>query len=182
VSALISLVRSLNGRPTEERKDETMAYRLEIAAANDLEAVATRTFDAPRELVWDAHTKPALVRRWLLGPDGWTMPVCDIDLRVGGRFRYVWRHADGREMGMGGVFTEIVKPERLAHTELFDEDWTGGRTTVTTTFTERGGRTTLNMVIRYASTQARDAALATPMASGMEAGYARLDELLRSFS
>ncbi len=157
-----------------------MAHRLEIAAANAFEAVATRTFDAPRDLVWEAHTKPDLVRRWLLGPDGWTMPVCEIDLRVGGKFRYVWRHADGREMGMGGAFTEIVKPERLAHTELFDADWTGGRTTVTQTFTERGGKTTLTMVIRYPSTQARDAALATPMASGMEAGYARLDDLLRS--
>lgn len=182
MSALISLVRSLNERPNAKRKERMMAHRLEIAAANELEALATRTFDAPRELVWEAHTRPDLVRRWLLGPDGWTMPMCEIDLRVGGKFRYLWRHADGREMGMGGAFTEIVKPERLVHTELFDEDWTGGRTTVTQTFTERGGKTTLNMVIRYASTQARDAALATPMASGMEAGYARLDEVLRSLS
>jgi uncharacterized protein YndB with AHSA1/START domain len=182
VSAVISLARSLNGRPNERCKESSMAHRLEIAAANAFEAVATRTFDAPRDLVWEAHTKPDLVRRWLLGPDGWTMPVCEIDLRVGGKFRYVWRHADGREMGMGGAFTEIVKPERLAHTELFDADWTGGRTTVTQTFTERGGKTTLTMVIRYPSTQARDAALATPMASGMEAGYARLDDLLRSLN
>ena len=99
------------------------------------------------------------------------------DLRVGGRYRYLWRHRDGREMAMGGVFRELVAPARIVHTELFDEDWTGGETTVTTTFTERAGRTTLHMIIHYSSAAARDAALATPMADGMEAGYQRLDAI-----
>jgi uncharacterized protein YndB with AHSA1/START domain len=154
-----------------------MPNRLEIAASGELEAVATRTFDAPRQLLWDCHTKPELVKRWLFGPDGWTMPECEIDLRVGGRYRYVWRDSAGREMAMAGVFRELAAPERIVHSELFDEDWTGGETTVTTTFTERAGKTTLHMVIRYSSAAARDAALATPMADGMEQGYQRLDAM-----
>jgi uncharacterized protein YndB with AHSA1/START domain len=154
-----------------------MPHRLEIAASGELDAVAARTFDAPRQLVWDCHTKPELVKRWLFGPDGWSMPECEIDLRVGGRYRYLWRHRDGREMAMSGILRDVVEPERIVNTELFDEDWTDGETVVTTTFTERKGKTTLNMIIRYSSTKARDAALATPMAEGMEMGYARLDDI-----
>ena len=154
-----------------------MPNHLEIAASGELDAVVTRTFDAPRQLLWDCHTKPDLMKRWLYGPDGWSLPECDIDLRVGGRYRYLWRHRDGREMAMGGVFREIVAPARIVHTELFDEDWTGGETTVTTTFTERAGKTTLHMIIHYSSAAARNAALATPMADGMEAGYQRLDAI-----
>ena len=150
---------------------------LELSMPNDLEAVFTRSFNAPRELVWEAHTKPELIRRWLLGPDGWTMPVCEVDLRVGGQFRYVWRNADGREMGLRGAFREVTPPERLVHTEIFDEDWTDGETVVTQSFAERGGKTTLTLTVRYASKQARDAALNTGMMRGMEAGYARLDDM-----
>lgn len=155
---------------------------LELSMPNDLEAVFTRSFNAPRNLVWEAHTKPELVRRWLLGPDGWTMPVCEIDLRVGGKFRYVWRHSDGREMGMGGVFREIAAPERLVHSEVFDQDWTDGETLVIQTFAERAGKTTLTLTVRYATKQARDAALSTGMTTGMEAGYARLDDVLKTYA
>ena len=155
-----------------------MPSPLEVSMPNDLEAVVTRSFDAPRALVWDCHTKPELVKRWLLGPPGWTMPVCEIDLRVGGTYRYVWRNGKGQDMGMGGTFREVVPPERIVTTELFDEDWTGGETTVTQVFTERAGKTTLTLTVRYASTQARDAALTTGMTDGMEMGYARLDTLL----
>lgn len=154
------------------------ANTLQVTAPSDREIVMTRVFDAPRQLVFDAHTKPDLVRRWLLGPPGWTMPVCEIDLRVGGRFRYVWRKDDGAEMGMGGVFREIVRPERIVHTELFDQDWTGGETVSTTRFTERDDRTTLTITTLYSSKEARDGALKSGMTDGMEAGYARLDELL----
>src|SRR5882757_3458873 len=94
--------------------------RLEVTTPTDREIVMTRVFSAPRRLVFDALTKPELVRRWLLGPDGWSMPVCEIDLRVGGSLHYVWRHADGREMGMHGVFREIAQPDRFVHTEIFD--------------------------------------------------------------
>jgi uncharacterized protein YndB with AHSA1/START domain len=155
-----------------------MAQPLQISTPSDREVVITREFDAPRDLVFDCHTKPDLVRRWLLGPPGWTMPVCDIDLRVGGRYRYVWRGPNGEEMGMGGTFRDIVRPERLASTELFDQDWTGGETQVRTEFSERDGRTTSTITVLYASKEAREGALATGMTDGMEAGYQRLDELL----
>lgn len=156
----------------------TMIRPLEIATPSDLEVVITRDFDAPRELVFDCHVKPDLVRRWLTGPPGWTMPVCDIDLRVGGRYRYVWRGPNGEDMGMGGVFREIVRPERIVTNELFDEDWTGGETLVTTVFTEGGGRTRATLTVLYASKQAREGALATGMADGMESSFQHLDELL----
>jgi uncharacterized protein YndB with AHSA1/START domain len=155
-----------------------MPMALQIATPSDREVVITREFDAPRDLVFDCHTRPELVRRWLLGPPGWTMPVCEIDLRVGGKYRYVWRGPNGEEMGMGGTFREVARPERLASSELFDEDWTGGETLATTEFTEHGGRTTAKVTVLYASKEAREGALATGMTEGMEAGYQRLDELL----
>jgi uncharacterized protein YndB with AHSA1/START domain len=155
-----------------------MTNALQVSTPNDREILLTRSFKARRELVWEAHTRPELVRRWLLGPPGWSMPTCDIDLRIGGKYRYVWRHEDGREMGMTGVFRDIVAPERIVSTELFDEDWTGGETLVTQVFSERDGVTSLAMTIRYASKAARDGALKSGMIDGMTAGYGRLDELL----
>lgn len=154
---------------------------LDVSIPSDRELAFTRTFKAPRTLVWDCHTKPELVRRWLLGPPGWTMPVCEIDLRVGGRFRYVWRNEDGRDMGMGGVYHELRHPERIVHVEKFDEDWTGGETLVTTIFTEDAGVTTMSMTVLYASKEARDGAAQSGMTDGMEMGYARLDEVLASW-
>jgi len=154
--------------------------RLQIETPSDREIVFTRELNAPRHLVFDTFTKPELVRRWLLGPDGWTMPVCEIDLRVGGSFRYVWRNQDGTEFGLRGEFREILAPERLVHTELFDEDWTGGETLVTSTLTEQNNRTTLTLRMVYSSQAARDGALRTGMTDGMAVGYDRLDELLAS--
>ena len=152
--------------------------KLLVTQSGDREIVITREFKAPRSLVWDAHTKPELVRRWLLGPSGWTMPVCEIDLRVGGRYRYVWKNEDGRSMGLGGVFREVQRPERLAHTESFDEDWTGGETLVTQVFGESAGVTTLSMTIAYSSSEARAGVLKSGMTTGMEAGYERLEQML----
>jgi len=81
----------------------------------------------PRHLGFDAFTKPELVKRWLLGPDGWTMPICEIDLRIGGTYRNVWRkESTGAEMGFGGVFREVVRPEKRVATEKFDEEWYAG--------------------------------------------------------
>jgi uncharacterized protein YndB with AHSA1/START domain len=94
-----------------------------ITAAGENEIVMTRDFAAPPEMVFDALTEPELVKCWLLGPPGWSMPVCQIDLKVGGAYRYVWRNEDGREMGMGGTYREIVRPDRIVNTELFDEAW-----------------------------------------------------------
>lgn len=156
-----------------------MANRLAITLPSDREIVITRSFDAPREMVWDCHTKPALVRRWLLGPPGWEMPVCEIDLRVGGKYRYAWEDKTrGITMGMGGTFTAVDKPERIGAREKFDDDWTGGETDVTQLFTEHAGKTTLTLTIVYASKEARDGAAKTGMTDGMEAGYQRLDDIL----
>jgi uncharacterized protein YndB with AHSA1/START domain len=152
--------------------------KLIVTTPSDREIAMTRVFDAPRNLVFDAWTKPELVRRWLLGPPGWTMPVCEIDLRVGGAYRFEWLGQDGTRMGMGGVYREIVIPERIVNTQLFDADWTGGETVGTLLFTEQGGKTTLTNSVLYSSREVRDAALRTRMAEGVEAGYARLDEIL----
>jgi uncharacterized protein YndB with AHSA1/START domain len=116
-----------------------------VTTPSNLEIAMTRVFSAPRRLVFDALTKPELVKQWLLGPEGWTMPICEIDLRVGGAYRYVWRHADGKEMGMGGVFREIVAPERIVHSERFEQPWYPGESLVTNVLVEQGGKTTLTL-------------------------------------
>ncbi len=155
---------------------------LKLTTPTDREAVVERVVDAPRGMVFDAHTKPELVQRWLLGPPGWTMPVCEIDLRVGGKYRYVWKNTDGQTMGIGGMFTEVVRPVRIVATQLFDEDWTGGETIVSTEIVEKNGKSTITTTVRYASREARDAALQTGMTTGMEAGYERLEELLKEIA
>jgi uncharacterized protein YndB with AHSA1/START domain len=155
---------------------------MKVTTRGEREIVITRVFDAPRNLVWDAHTKPELLKRWLTGPPGWTFPVCEMDLRVGGKYRWVWRGPDGTEMGMGGIHREIVPPERIVNTQLFDEDWTGGEAIGTLVFTEKDGKTTLTNTILYSSREARDAVLKTPMEQGMGAGYDRLAELLTTMA
>lgn len=151
---------------------------MKLVTQGDREVVVTRVFDAPRQLVWDAHTKPELLKRWLFGPPGWSFTVCEIDLRVGGKYRWVWQGPNGEIMGMGGVHREIVAPERLVCTQLFDQDWTGGEAVGTLVLTEQGGKTTLTNTIRYASPEGRAAALQTPMEQGMAMGYDRLEEFL----
>lgn len=153
---------------------------LKVTTPSDREIVITRDFDAPRMLVWDALVEPGLLRRWLLGPPGWTMPVCQVDARVGGRYRYVWRNADGTEMGTGGVFREVAPPDRLVATEKFDEAWYPGESLVTYTLAERDGRTTLTMAMQFESKEARDIALRSDMERGVEASYERLDGILAS--
>jgi uncharacterized protein YndB with AHSA1/START domain len=149
-----------------------------VTTPGDREIVMTRVFDAPRHLVFDALTRPELLKRWMSGPPGWSMVVCEIDLKVGGAYRYVWRGPEGAEMGMGGVHREIVPPERIVCTQLFDEDWTGGEAVGTLVLTERDGKTTLTNTVLYSSREARDAVLKTPMEQGVAAGYDRLAELL----
>ncbi len=152
-----------------------------VTTPSDCEIQVTRDFDAPRRLVFDAFTKPELVSRWLLGPSGWTMPLCEIDLKVGGAYRYRWRHeADGREMGMGGVFREIVLQERLVATERFDDSWYPGDALDTTVFVDEGDMTRITITVLYESKQARDTARASGMERGMAAGYDRLEKLLSS--
>ncbi len=156
----------------------TNSGTLKITAHGDREIVISRSFDAPRNLVFEAFTKPEYIQRWLLGPDGWTMPVCQIDLRVGGKYRYVWRNQDGREMGMGGVFREIAAPERFVATEQFDEAWYPGEAICTFAFTEQGGATTITQTVRYDSQATRDAVLKSPMESGITRSYDRLEEIM----
>jgi uncharacterized protein YndB with AHSA1/START domain len=154
---------------------------LKVAANGDREIVMTRVLAAPRALVFDAFTKPELVRRWLLGPDGWSMPICEIDLRVGGSYRYVWqRDKDGVRMGMGGVYREIVVPQRIVSTEKFDESWYPGEAVGTLVLVEEGGKTTVTQTVLYESRGARDEVLKSPMESGVAAGYDRLEKLLET--
>ena len=157
----------------------TKTETLKLTTPSDCDAVITRVVDAPRGMVFDAYTKPELLQRWMLGPPGWTMPVCEIDLRVGGKYRYEWRSADGETMGMGGTFTEVVRPVRLVATQVFDQDWTSGETIVSTDIVEKNGKSTITTTIRFASREARDAALQTGMTTGMEAGFERLEEVLK---
>jgi uncharacterized protein YndB with AHSA1/START domain len=150
-----------------------------VFTPSDREIQVTRDFDAPRRLVFDAFTKPEIVRRWLLGPPGWTMPLCEIDLRVGGAYRYVWRSdKDGSQMGMGGVFREVVAPERLVATEKFDDAWYPGEALDTTVFVEARGITRTTITVLYESQEARDKARRSGMERGMAAGYDRLEGLL----
>lgn len=154
-----------------------------VAARGGREIVMTRRFDAPRALVFDAFTKPELVRRWLLGPPGWTMPVCEIDFRVGGKYRYVWRNDSiNTEMGMGGVYREIAAPERIVATEKFDQAWYPGEAVGTIHLVEENGKTALTQTILYESSAARDAVLKSPMESGVTSSYNKLEELLNSLA
>ena len=153
--------------------------KLRITTPSDREIAMTRVFDAPRTLVWDAFTKPELIKRWLVR-GGWTFPVCEVDLKVGGTYRYVWRGPNGAEMGMGGVFREIVRPERIVATEKFDDPWYEGGAVDTMTFVERGGKTTATTTVLYSSKAVRDAVLKSPMEKGVAEGYDKLDEVLAS--
>ncbi len=158
----------------------TNAGALKVTTPSDREVAMERVFDAPRDRVFDACTRPELLRRWLLGPPGWSLAVCEVDLRVGGALRFVWRGADGTEMGMRGTYREIAPPGRLVHTELFDQDWTGGETLATTVLAEHDGGTALTLTVLYPSRAARDGALGSGMEGGVAASYDRLAALLAS--
>jgi uncharacterized protein YndB with AHSA1/START domain len=151
-----------------------------ITTPSDREVVMARTFEAPRTLVWDAYTKPEHVQRWLLGPEGWTMPICEIDLRPGGEWHFLWRRPDGDELEMRGVYREIVPPERLVNTESWGGEWPETENTVQ--LFEENGATTVTTTILYPSKDARDAAIATGMADGADRSYGLLDEYLRTLA
>jgi len=153
---------------------------LEITTPSDEEIRITRSFDAPRMMVWDAYTRPELVKRWLGAMPGWSWAVCEMDVRKGGKYRWVWRGPEGVELGLGGVYREVVPGERLVSTERYDQQWYEGDAVGTVEFSEAKGRTTLVTTLRYASKDVRDAVLQSPATSGMESGYALLDELLAS--
>ena len=151
---------------------------LKVTTRGDREIVITRVFNAPRRLVWDAYTKPELLRRWLTGPPGWSFAVCESEGKVGGKYRYVWQGPNGEIMGMGGVIREIVPPERMVATEKFDQPWYPGEAIGTIVLSEQAGKTTLTQTILYESQEARDAVLRSPMEQGLGMSYDRLAELL----
>jgi uncharacterized protein YndB with AHSA1/START domain len=148
---------------------------LRVTTPTDREIVLTRVFDAPRRLVFDAFTKPELLQRWF-GPRGWSLVVCEVDLKVGGAFRFVLRSPDGTDMGMRGVYREIVPPERSVHVESFDDF--PGESLVTTVLVEHGGKTTLTATVFYPSQEVRDAVIKSGMEHGAAESYDTLAELL----
>ena len=150
---------------------------LQVTTPGDREVVMVRVFDAPRALVFDAFSKPELLKRWF-GPHGWSLVVCEVDLRVGGGFRFVMRGPDGREMGMRGVYREIVPPERSVHMESFDDF--PGESQVTATMTEHAGKTTLTVHVLYESQQVRDAVIQSGMEHGAAESYDKLAACLAS--
>ena len=151
-----------------------------LTTPSDREVVITRVVDAPRRLVFEAYTNPEHVAHWMLGPQGWSMPVCEIDLRVGGAWHFVWRRADGSEMAMRGVYQEIVPPERLVSTEAWGGDWP--ETLNTLALSEEDGKTTITSRVLYPSKEARDAALKTGMKDGVSLSFDRLAEHLRTMA
>jgi uncharacterized protein YndB with AHSA1/START domain len=162
----------------------TTIDKAQVMTPSDREVKVTRSFKAPRALVYRAFTEPELVRRWLLGPPGWSMPVCEMDVRAGGTYRWSWRNdLDGSQFGFNGTFREVHPPEKLVHTETYDpgtvgESFPGQEAIVTVTFAEEGGVTTMTSVIDFGSKEARDGAMATGMTDGMEQSYQLLDRLL----
>jgi uncharacterized protein YndB with AHSA1/START domain len=154
-------------------------HNLEVTTPSDREIVMTRIFDAPRSLIFDAFSKRELITKWLLGPEGWSMPVCDVDLRPGGTFHYVWHNdADGREFGIHGEYHEVVRPERIVHVERFDQAMYPGDALITNVFTEEHGSTTVTMTHLYETREIRDMALESGMEVGVAASYDRLAGIL----
>ena len=162
--------------------------KMTVTTPSDREIFVTRGFNAPRRLLWDVHTKPELLKRWLFGPDGWSLEVCTIDLRVGGKARFEMVKRDKGEthpdqigygmtkMGWTDTYVEIVPHELIVNTQIFDEDWTDGETRITVVFRDSGVESVLEMTILYSSKEARDGAIENGV-DGMEMGYARLDAI-----
>ena len=162
----------------------TINNKAQVSLPSDTEVRVTRDFKAPRKLVWQAHTDPELVPRWIGGYPGWSMPVCEMDVRPGGTYRWRWRSDDGKEFGFHGDYCEVDAPGKMVHAEYYDPGDFGGAMPTNspaitrTTFTEKNGVTTLVMLIAYESKEARDAAVSTGMTDGMETSYERLDTLV----
>ena len=156
----------------------------EASLPSETEVLIKRSFDAPANLVWRAYMEPELLRRWCTGPPNWSMPVCEMDMRVGGRYQWRWRNdADGMEFGFTGEVLEVIERERIVHTQAFDPgnmgiSMGGEPSIITVEFDETDGVTNVATTIKYASEADRDAALATGMTDGMEMSYKRLDGVL----
>ena len=145
---------------------------------SETQVQVTRVVNAPRNIVFEAYTEPKHLQKWLLGPPGWTMPICEFDARPGGAWRYVYRKEDGNEMTLSGTVREYTPPERVVTTETWGPQWP--ETVNTVVFTELAGQTTITLTVTYPSQEARDAALQTGMKEGMDQGFAKLDALLET--
>lgn len=158
---------------------------LRVTTPNETDLVLTRQLGARRELVFRALTTPDLLKRWL-GAQGWHLVECDIDLRVGGAWRFMSRGPGGATMGHGGVYREVVAPERLVYTESYDDQWYPGEALVTAVLTEaevdQSDRTVLTTTLTYPSREVRDAVTRTPMERGVGEGYTRLDRVLHDLT
>lgn len=158
---------------------------IEVSQPSDREVRVIRTFKAPRQLVWDAHTRPELMQKWCFGYSGWSLPICEMDVREGGKYRWRWRSDEGgKEFGFFGTFSEVKAPSKLAHDQYFDPgdmDYAmpaGDPCLITLELSEANGVTTLRNTMTFVSKEARDSAVSTGMTDGMEVGYVRIDEML----
>lgn len=156
----------------------------EASLPSDTEVLVKRSFAAPAELVWRAYMEPELLRRWCTALPGWTMPVCEMDMRVGGKYRWRWRNdAEGQEFGFTGEVLEVTPHAKIVHTQAFDAgtlgcSMGGEPSIITVTFEETNGVTHVATNIKYASKADRDAAYSTGMTDGMELSYQQLDGIL----
>ncbi len=156
----------------------------EATLPSETEVLVKRSFDAPADLVWRAYMEPDLMRRWCTGTPGWSMPVCEMDMQVGGRYRWRWRNDEnGQEFGFSGEVLEVVPQAKLVHTQIFDPgnlgvSMGGEPSIITIIFEENSGTTNVATTIKYASKEDRDAAFSTGMTEGMEVSYQQLDKVL----
>jgi uncharacterized protein YndB with AHSA1/START domain len=171
-----------------------MGKGVTVTMPSNRELTVVREFDAPARLIWDAHAKPELIKRWLFGPPGWSMPHCTVDLRVGGRYRYVWRNdATGAQFGSYGEYREVAPFERMVTTENMDglsseplnlePAWGSEEPSVNTlTLVEAGGKTTLTINMCFPSEHIRDRAVQSGMSDGMAKSYDRLEAVAAEFA
>jgi uncharacterized protein YndB with AHSA1/START domain len=147
-----------------------------VSTPSDTEIQLTRLFDAPRHLVFEAMSKPEHIKRWWgnLGA-GYSVPVCEVDLRVGGKWRFVNRHPQG-DAEFYGVYKEVTAPERVVFTEIY-APFPDAESVVTSVLTEESGKTRLTATSKYPSKEVRDMVLSTGMERGAALSYDRLDEV-----
>ncbi len=158
-----------------------MSNKVTVTSKGERAIEISRLFNAPRELVFDAFTKPEMLKEWFHGPPGWKLTTCEVDLRVGGNYRREWTDGKGGAMGMGGVFKEVERPVRVVRTERYDQPWYPGEAVGTFMLAAEGKATRMTLTTEYETQEVRDQVLASPVMSGMDTGYAGLEEYLGTF-
>ena len=152
--------------------------KMTLTTEGDRHVVVTRRFAARPELVYRAHVEPALLQQWMLGPDGWSMPVCINDARPGGRIRFEWSDGNGNGFYLTGEYVELVPFSRIVHIERMHLPDPTPDNHVETRFDPDGGGTLMTMRMTLPTAEVRTAMLASGMEHGMEAGYVRLEKLI----